>query len=267
MSYHRSKVQIRSPNQCLVVAIPQQISSEKRLRSQNLFGKFGNILKINFFKLGKKCIPCACIIYTNTKAATDAIQWINNIIFDFNGMYWKSKARYGTTKYCSSFIKNERCFRKQCPFVHWVCNVKDMITFDEIQKFNQKITGEIKDKFYIALFDEIAINESKPSNIQQRNESKWKKKQTFGIVNRNVDEQKFKSKSKPKPTPNPFTDPKNDSRFKNTLQECEQIKKSSINTQKITLISNNNKPLLTKIKKPQSRNKTLLIKTKAPKTE
>ena len=133
-------IQIENQYRCYISSIPLKLASKSILSSLCVFGRFGNILNMKFHekyprkgrKYKKKLIHQSVTIeFDNIESCKSAISWINSIIFRLNAeqnVYWKSKAMYGLQKYCKSFIYNERCFDKDCDYIHSLCNTNHIIS-------------------------------------------------------------------------------------------------------------------------------------------
>ena len=99
------------------------------------FGQYGSILKIvvNKTKAYNPNGPngpsySAYISYATEEEASIAILAIDNIEVDEHIL----RASYGTTKYCTFFLKNSDCPNKDCLYLHHMANESDIINREEM---------------------------------------------------------------------------------------------------------------------------------------
>ena len=97
---------------------------------QEYFGQYGSILKVVVNK-NKAYNPeghngpsySAYISYTTAQEASIAILSIDNIEADYHVL----RASFGTTKYCTFFLKNLDCPNKDCLYLHSMADDEDII--------------------------------------------------------------------------------------------------------------------------------------------
>jgi len=94
------------------------------------FGQYGTILKIvvNKTKAYNPNGPngpsySAYISYNTSQEASIAILAIDNIEIDDHIL----RASYGTTKYCTFFLKNCDCPNKDCLYLHYLADENDIV--------------------------------------------------------------------------------------------------------------------------------------------
>jgi len=100
------------------------------LNKQEYFGQYGTILKVVVNK-NKAYNPdgpngpsySAYISYSTHSEAAIAILSIDNIEIDDHIM----RASFGTTKYCTFFLKNSECPNKDCLYLHALSEEKNVI--------------------------------------------------------------------------------------------------------------------------------------------
>lgn len=74
------------------------------------------------------------VTYSSIDESSLAILALDNAVID-NHIF---KASYGTTKYCSNFLRNSVCLNKDCLYLHSPANENDILSRDEMNA-NKKI--------------------------------------------------------------------------------------------------------------------------------
>ena len=99
-------------------------------------GQYGKILKVMIktqtYQLNGEEQFSAYITYTEEVEAAHAIVALQ----DFKVQNHLIKASFGTSKYCSYFIRNVNCTSQNCVFQHSIAKPEDTFTSDEIQNSN-----------------------------------------------------------------------------------------------------------------------------------
>ena len=106
------------------------IKIKQTLGKFEFFGQYGNIIKIVVNK-NKAYNPSgpngpsysAYVSYSEPEEASLAIISIDNIQADGHTL----RASFGTTKYCTFFLKNSECPNKDCLYLHNIANETDII--------------------------------------------------------------------------------------------------------------------------------------------
>ncbi|EAS02027.2 RNA recognition motif protein (macronuclear) [Tetrahymena thermophila SB210] len=133
---HLSRVRVIKKNLVYVIGIAPQLANEQILQSYQYFGQYGNIQKIvvnknNIYNPKGPNGPSysAYITYTEEKEASLSILGAENFkIFDRI-----IRASYGTTKYCSFFLKNLDCPNiPDCLYLHSYEKDDDYFSKDEM---------------------------------------------------------------------------------------------------------------------------------------
>ena len=98
------------------------------MESNSLFSQYGKVTKIIInlsknFKFNKNQTYSAYVTYEKEKEAALAILALN----DLNLLKSNLKASFGTTKYCTYFLKNLDCFNKECLYLHYYAEKEDII--------------------------------------------------------------------------------------------------------------------------------------------
>lgn len=124
-----------------IIGIPHKYAEEDILRKQEFFGQFGVIKKIiinkrNFLydtvnKIDLKTsesTASAYITYSNDYEAKWCIQEVDESVFEGKVL----RCTYGTTKYCSFYLKGIPCQNNDCMYLHESKSQEDILTKDEL---------------------------------------------------------------------------------------------------------------------------------------
>lgn len=96
---------------------------------EEYFGQYGHIVKIVVNKNGyaqdskSEMTYSAYVSFVSPKDASFALLAIDNT--EINGHVIRSS--YGTTKYCSFFLKNMDCGNKDCLYLHSLAEDEDIL--------------------------------------------------------------------------------------------------------------------------------------------
>lgn len=128
------------------------IDKEELLCSFEYLGQFGKIIKfvINKSKTYNENGPngpsYSCYVtYSSYEESSLAILSLDNAIIDNHVI----KASYGTTKYCTNFLKNSVCLNEECLYLHEIADEEDIISRSEMS--NNKKIFELQQKKAIEL--------------------------------------------------------------------------------------------------------------------
>lgn len=122
-------------NLVYAVGLPPSISNEDQLRKADYFGQYGKMSKIVLNRnQASNGDPrrASCSAYVTFVHKEDTLACILSV----DGFYLENRnirASYGTSKYCSAFIKNVRCNNPECTYLHEMGAVEDTFTKQEIQ--------------------------------------------------------------------------------------------------------------------------------------
>ncbi|CAB9503510.1 CCR4-NOT transcription complex subunit 4 [Seminavis robusta] len=122
-------------NLVYAVGLPPSIANEDFLRRPEYFGQYGRIAKIVLNRSqASNGDPrrASCSAYVTFVHKEDTLV----CILALDGFYLENRnirASYGTSKYCSAFIKNVRCNNPECTYLHEMGAVEDTFTKQEIQ--------------------------------------------------------------------------------------------------------------------------------------
>ncbi|KAJ5669744.1 hypothetical protein N7462_010814 [Penicillium macrosclerotiorum] len=115
-------VRVVQKNLVYVIGLNPTIRDENQLlqtlRGREYFGQYGDIEKIVVSKAKPGGNPHQGIgVYVTFSRKLDAATCIGAVDGSVNGDR-VLRAQYGTTKYCSSFLRNEQCNNRNCTFLH-----------------------------------------------------------------------------------------------------------------------------------------------------
>ncbi|EZG70488.1 RNA recognition motif protein [Gregarina niphandrodes] len=126
---------------CYLVGLPlEAVADESRLKEFEFFGKYGKVVNIIVnrnpnFKCPDKKRSCAVYItYATRLEAKTAILDSDDCLFEGRRL----RASYGTTKYCSSYLRNQRCTNKACFYLHERGALQDSFTVDQLNHVKEQ---------------------------------------------------------------------------------------------------------------------------------
>lgn len=117
-----------------VVGIPLPFANEDTLLKYEFFGQYGPIKKVVVNSTHVHSSPnqtpsvSAYITFRNNEDALECIYSLENFSLDGNQL----KASFGTTKYCSSFLRGVKCTNPDCMYLHHSGDQGDSFSKDEI---------------------------------------------------------------------------------------------------------------------------------------
>eukprot|EP00792_Barthelona_sp_PAP020_P004188 TRINITY_DN1948_c0_g1_i1.p1 TRINITY_DN1948_c0_g1~~TRINITY_DN1948_c0_g1_i1.p1 ORF type:complete len:607 (-),score=156.13 TRINITY_DN1948_c0_g1_i1:8-1828(-) len=135
-------VRVLQYNLVYVVGIPQSLAQEKILRSYEYFGQYGVIQKVvvnnnkphNIDSTTGPTVS-AYLTFKSREDASVAIYCTSKISLESCLL----KSSYGTTKYCTQFLKNIECTNPDCMYLHELGADEDSFTKEDIQNQTKKI--------------------------------------------------------------------------------------------------------------------------------
>lgn len=125
-------------NLIYVVGLPPSIANEEMLRRPEYFGQYGKLAKVVFNRSqitpgdGGDPRRASSSAYITFQYKEDTLA----CILALDGFYIDNRtirASYGTSKYCSAFIKHVRCSNPECTYLHEMGAAEDTFTKQEIQ--------------------------------------------------------------------------------------------------------------------------------------
>ncbi|KAI9682385.1 MAG: transcriptional repressor general negative regulator of transcription subunit 4 [Caeruleum heppii] len=136
---HLSGLRVVQKNLVYVVGLNPRIREEdlhQTLRGPQYFGQYGRIVKIVVSKAkdgGQGNQPLG--VYVTFAKKEDAEKCIAAVDGSENGGR-VLRAQFGTTKYCSAYLRNETCTNKSCMFLHEPGEEKDSFTRQDLSSIN-----------------------------------------------------------------------------------------------------------------------------------
>ncbi|KAI9800931.1 MAG: transcriptional repressor general negative regulator of transcription subunit 4 [Piccolia ochrophora] len=136
---HLSGLRVVQKNLVYVTGLTPRIREEDllhTLRGDQYFGQYGKIVKIVVSKskdpgLGNQPLG----VYVTFARKQDAETCIAAVDGSDNGGR-TLRAQFGTTKYCSAYLRNEPCTNKNCMFLHEPGEEKDSFTRQDLSSIN-----------------------------------------------------------------------------------------------------------------------------------
>ncbi|KAK4948662.1 transcriptional repressor general negative regulator of transcription subunit 4 [Elasticomyces elasticus] len=114
-------VRVKQQNLVYVIGLIPSIKDEQALlqtlRGPDYFGQYGEIEKIVVSKAKPGGANQGIGVYVTYARKEDAALCINTVDGSLNGDR-VLRAQFGTTKYCSAFLRGETCNNKNCSFLH-----------------------------------------------------------------------------------------------------------------------------------------------------
>ncbi|VDM63441.1 unnamed protein product [Angiostrongylus costaricensis] len=121
---HLANYRVLQKNLVYVVGLSPRVADPDILRKPEYFGRFGKILKVvvgtapTANNLHAQPSHTAYVTYSKVEEALKAIQAVCNAQLDGRIV----KASLGTTKYCSSFLRSQKCFKPECMYLHEIAD-------------------------------------------------------------------------------------------------------------------------------------------------
>jgi CCR4-NOT transcription complex subunit 4 len=125
-------------NLIYAVGMPPNVATEEILRRPEYFGQYGKIAKIVINRSSAGPLSTAEARRASASAYVTFVHKEDTLacILALDGFYLENRnirASYGTSKYCSAFIKNVRCNNPECTYLHEMGAQEDTFTKQEIQ--------------------------------------------------------------------------------------------------------------------------------------
>merc|ERR1740117_717841 len=124
-------------NLVYAVGLPPNVASEDALRKSDYFGQYGRIAKIVLNRSQtatgggdvRRASASAYVTFVHKEDTLSCILALDGFYMDGRNV----RSSYGTSKYCSAFIKNVRCNNPECTYLHNMGHIEDTFTKQEIQ--------------------------------------------------------------------------------------------------------------------------------------
>lgn len=138
-------IRVIQKNLVYIIGIPQRFADEAVLRRHEFFGQFGGIKKIIINKRTgsdsrseakpAESTASAYVTFSTAFEARWCIQEVDESVLDGRVL----RCTYGTTKYCSFYLKNVPCQNNDCMYLHTCRPSKDILTKDELISTKHKL--------------------------------------------------------------------------------------------------------------------------------
>ncbi|KAL8767076.1 MAG: hypothetical protein Q9209_006303 [Squamulea sp. 1 TL-2023] len=136
---HLSGIRVVQKNLVYVVGLNPKSREEdllQTLRGDQYFGQYGKIIKIVVSKAKANAGGNSSIgVYVTFARKEDAASCIAAVDGSQNGDR-TLRAQYGTTKYCSAYLRNETCNNRECMFLHEQGEDHDSFSRQDLSSIN-----------------------------------------------------------------------------------------------------------------------------------
>eukprot|EP01103_Thecamoeba_quadrilineata_P001907 TRINITY_DN1176_c0_g2_i1.p1 TRINITY_DN1176_c0_g2~~TRINITY_DN1176_c0_g2_i1.p1 ORF type:complete len:1379 (-),score=276.34 TRINITY_DN1176_c0_g2_i1:26-4132(-) len=137
---HLTNMRVIQRNLVYVTNLPLSIAKEETLRKQEFFGQYGKIVKVvvnknNLYNVSSPHGPSVSAYITYSRR-DDALAAINSVD-GFNLENRVLRASFGTTKYCTYFLKNVPCTNPDCMYLHELGGDRDSFTKEDMANGKQ----------------------------------------------------------------------------------------------------------------------------------
>ena len=147
---HLCEFRVVQRNLVYVIGISAKIAHEHILKEPEFFGQFGKIIKIvvnkkNFLATSSGSNPpsaSAYITFVRKDDAARAIEYVDGSVYDGRVI----RATYGTTKYCSYFLRGLTCQNPGCMYLHEPGEDIQSFTKEQLSNGNHNLHSFIVDK-------------------------------------------------------------------------------------------------------------------------
>jgi len=120
-------------NLVYAVGLPPNIANEDLLRKPEYFGQYGKISKIVLNRgtsaPGRPATASAYVTFVHKEDTLACILALDGFFMEGRNI----RASYGTSKYCSAFMRSMKCTNPECTYLHEMGDIEDTFTKAEIQ--------------------------------------------------------------------------------------------------------------------------------------
>ncbi|CAJ0574815.1 unnamed protein product, partial [Mesorhabditis spiculigera] len=132
---HLSNYRVLQKNLLYVVGLSPRVADPEILKKSEYFGRFGKIIKVvvgttTTAPPNLNSSHTAYVTYAKVEEALRAIQSVNNAALDGRLV----RASLGTTKYCSSFLRGQLCYKQECMYLHDVADCDISFTKEDMHQ-------------------------------------------------------------------------------------------------------------------------------------
>lgn len=132
---HLAGLRVRQKNLVYVTGMKPKAQGERlieTLRGPQYFGQYGDIVKIVVSAPSKPSGAVGVYVtFTRNEDAATCIQTVNSYYSDGS-----VRAQYGTTKYCSAYLRGETCNNRSCMFLHEPGDENERYTRQDLSSLN-----------------------------------------------------------------------------------------------------------------------------------
>ncbi|KAL5118546.1 transcriptional repressor general negative regulator of transcription subunit 4 [Pleosporales sp. CAS-2024a] len=136
---HLAGLRVVQKNLVYVTGLTPTIREDRlldTLRGPDYFGQYGKIIKIVVSKARENAQHQQSVgVYVTFARKEDAEQCIKAVDGSSNGDR-QLRAQYGTTKYCSAYLRGEQCNNRNCMFLHEPGEDNDSFTRQDLSMMN-----------------------------------------------------------------------------------------------------------------------------------
>ena len=136
-------VRVVQKNLVYVLGLPPKLCTEEVLRSGDYFGQYGKITKVVVNRKTNNQNTGVYITYLRKDDAQKAIEQVDGSNFEGKVI----RATFGTTKYCSYFLKGMSCQNIGCQFLHESGEDAESFLREENRLYNQRVEKGMKVAF------------------------------------------------------------------------------------------------------------------------
>ncbi|KAI9313391.1 hypothetical protein BX666DRAFT_1976037 [Dichotomocladium elegans] len=137
---HLANMRVVQKNLVYVIGLHPKLATEETIRSNDFFGQFGKIAKVVINKRpvaptsnasGTTTMQPSAAVYVTYQRKEDAAKAIHGV--DGSVMAGRIlRASYGTTKYCTYYLRNMTCPNPTCLYLHEPGEEADTISKEEL---------------------------------------------------------------------------------------------------------------------------------------
>lgn len=124
---HLANMRVIQRNLVYVIGLPPRLAVDDTLRQTDYFGQYGRITKIVINRRGTPAVG-VYITYARKEDAAKAIAAVDGTMCDGRII----KVNYGTTKYCTYYLRGQPCMNPNCMYLHEPGEDADTVTKDEL---------------------------------------------------------------------------------------------------------------------------------------
>ncbi|KAL2354829.1 hypothetical protein BJ546DRAFT_843091 [Cryomyces antarcticus] len=136
---HLAGLRVVQKNLVYITGLSPTIQQDKlleTLRGDQYFGQYGKIVKIVVSKAKDSTVPQQSVgVYVTFARKQDAASCIAAVDGTQNSDR-TLRAQYGTTKYCSAYLRNETCNNRNCMFLHEPGEENESFTRQDLSSMN-----------------------------------------------------------------------------------------------------------------------------------